>query len=77
MNTKEDLVRSLLEEPSTIAFVNRRLLIETIGIEQAEQFLPQLPEQVGVNKEHLMLVIRTTKPDLVHKVEKSITNGKR
>lgn len=47
--TPEELVAALRSTPQPIVHVPRRLLIETVGIEAAQDLLPKLPEVIAVN----------------------------
>lgn len=65
--TEDELVAAILASTNQLEFVDRRLLIKTIGIEMAERFLPGLPQYVSVNVENLILAMRVAIPDLVKK----------
>lgn len=63
--TPQELVAALLECEVEVDFVNRKLLVETIGPELANRFLPALPDVVGVNTTDLLLTIKVAKPELI------------
>lgn len=56
--TSEELIEAVLQSTTSIDWVDRRLLIQTIGIEDAQRFLPALPDSVAVNMEELALVLK-------------------
>jgi hypothetical protein len=74
MTSPSELVQSLLQTPTSPTFVSRKLLIQTIGIEQAEKFLPPLPEQIGVNVEQLLAIIELKHPELYKEAQDAITD---
>lgn len=48
--TKEELATTLLNSISDTVWVPRKLLIQLVGVEAAQELLPSLPERVAVNR---------------------------
>lgn len=60
--TPEELIDALLKSDQVIDWVPRRLLVQAIGAEQAQRFLPALPDNVAVNVPDLLLVYKAFRP---------------
>jgi hypothetical protein len=58
---EEEFIEAVYESQSVIDFVPRKLLIQVVGVDHAQRFLPTLPEYVAVNTEELLLVLKLTK----------------
>ena len=56
--TPDQLMDAVIQSDDALGWVNRRLLIETIGVENAQQFLPALPDVIAVNLEQLAVVMK-------------------
>ena len=69
-----ELVQGLFNCQSEVDFVNRKVLIETIGPQLAERFLPALPEVVGVNTTELLMTIKIAKPELIQEATNNPTS---
>jgi len=60
--TTEEMIDALLQTDQVIDWVPRKLLIEAIGIEHAQDFLPPLQDNVSVNVKQLLLVYKAFHP---------------
>jgi hypothetical protein len=57
MNTEKlDQLKSQLG-PKAVSIVNRKLLIEALGTEVANELLPPLPPEIAVNTKRTLLAI--------------------
>ena len=56
--TPEELLAALLDSNQVLEFVPRKLLIETLGEDYAQRFLPALPIHVSVNVENVLMVAK-------------------
>lgn len=64
--TSEEVLTCLLDDSiEEICFINRKVLIELLGPDIANRFLPALPNVVGINTTDLLMVIKTTNPQLL------------
>ena len=54
--TKEELALALVNSVNDTVWVPRKLLIELVGVEAAQELLPSLPEKVAVNRKTLSLI---------------------
>lgn len=72
--TPNELVEAAYRTENVISFVPRKLLIETVGVDMAQRFLPELPEYVAVNVEDLLLVLKVVKPELLSTIMKKVDN---
>ncbi len=60
--TPEELIDALLNTDQVIDWVPRKLLVQTIGVEHSQRFLPALPDNVSVNVTELLLVLKAFFP---------------
>jgi hypothetical protein len=63
--TRLELVQSIIHSDNTLDWVDRKLLIETIGVDDAQRFLPQLQRSICVNLEELTLILKANHPELL------------
>lgn len=70
--TPEELIEAVYRSNAVIDFVPRKLLIETVGVDMAQRFLPQLPDHVGVNLEDLLITIRLAKPEAYKAISEKV-----
>ena len=64
--TPVELVQAILHCDSSIDWLDRKLLIETIGVQDAQRFLPELQKAVAVNLEELTLMLKANHPELLN-----------
>ncbi len=59
IKTPEQLIQYLTETVEVVIHVPRVVLIQTVGVEAAQELLPELPHTIGVNaKRALELCLR-------------------
>lgn len=63
--TPEELVAILAKSNEVLEFVPRKLLIKTLGEENAQRFLPALPDFVSINVDNFLMVVKLVKPKLL------------
>jgi len=56
--TPQELIDLLIKSEQVLEFVPRKLLIQTLGEEHAQRFLPALPEYVSVNVDNVLMVAK-------------------
>ena len=73
--TPEELIDTLLQTDQVIDWVPRKLLVQAIGIEQAQRFLPVLPDYVAVNVAELLLIYKAFYPPQLEQSFERTDNG--
>lgn len=75
--TPEELIDALLKTDQEIDWVPRKLLIQAIGAEQAQRFLPALPNNIAVNVAELLLVYKAFHPQQLDQSFQRTDNGQK
>lgn len=73
--TPEELIDALVQTDQVIDWVPRKLLVQAIGVEQAQRFLPALPDNVAVNVADLLLVYKAFHPQRLEQSFERTDNG--
>lgn len=62
-NNPLELTKALIQTQTQTTWVDRKVLVQLIGIEAAERVLPELPEKIAINVEQVLSYV----PDTIYK----------
>lgn len=63
--TPVELVQAVIHCDNGVDWIDRKLLLQTIGVQDSQRFLPELQQSVAVNLEELTLILKANHPELL------------